>query len=196
MAKPINICHVTATIFFFLIISQLSSARILNSFSSNNLAATELALNLALPGDSVSASSAGAPEKDSSQHVLPCEMDSNKNFHMDIPAPERLSEKYGRLLSSARILNSFSSNNLAATELALNLALPDDSVSASSAGAPEKDSSQHALPCEMDSNKNFHMDILAPERLSGKYGRLVLNMLPKGPQPPSGPSKGGNNINN
>ncbi|CAJ1974559.1 unnamed protein product [Sphenostylis stenocarpa] len=30
----------------------------------------------------------------------------------------------------------------------------------------------------------------------GKYAPLVLNMLPKGPVPPSGPSKGINNLNN
>ncbi|KAG4392836.1 hypothetical protein AAZX31_04G202400 [Glycine max] len=30
----------------------------------------------------------------------------------------------------------------------------------------------------------------------GKYGPMILNMLPKGPVPPSGPSKGTNNLNN
>uniref|UniRef100_A0A5B7CB11 Uncharacterized protein n=1 Tax=Davidia involucrata TaxID=16924 RepID=A0A5B7CB11_DAVIN len=88
--------------------------------------------------------------------------------------------------SSARPLNGFYPNSLAATEPALNLALPGDN----GASPPEKDSS---LPCEMDSST----EILAPKRLGGKYGLpLVLNMLPKGPAPPSGPSKGTNNIKN
>ncbi|KAF5201568.1 hypothetical protein FRX31_008850 [Thalictrum thalictroides] len=33
------------------------------------------------------------------------------------------------------------------------------------------------------------------EKISGKYGSIVLNLLPKGTVPPSGPSKGSNSIN-
>ncbi|XP_028778859.1 uncharacterized protein LOC114735338 [Neltuma alba] len=37
---------------------------------------------------------------------------------------------------------------------------------------------------------------VALRRRARKYGPLVLNMLPKGGVPPSGPSKGTNNVNN
>ncbi|KAL2339465.1 hypothetical protein Fmac_007405 [Flemingia macrophylla] len=57
-----------------------------------------------------------------------------------------------------------------ATARPLNLALPSDTV------APPEEG---------------HL------RVAGKkFGPLVLNMLPKGPVPPSGPSKGTNGLNN
>ncbi|KAK7282431.1 hypothetical protein RIF29_11186 [Crotalaria pallida] len=69
----------------------------------------------------------------------------------------------------------------------LNIALPREGVVLKE----KEEQAGHVLPCE-------HMVVdVARKRLSGgKYGRLILNMLPKGTVPPSGPSKGINNINN
>ncbi|CAJ2641702.1 unnamed protein product [Trifolium pratense] len=78
-------------------------------------------------------------------------------------------------LSSARPLNDFS--HLPATS---NLALPSDRT----AMMPEKEG---------------HVSGVLEIRGGGKaaaYGPLILNMLPKGKVPPSGPSKGTNNLNN
>lgn len=56
----------------------------------------------------------------------------------------------------------------------------------------------HVSPCD-------HMRVVAAAGklpspgmrvAGGKYGPLILNMLPKGTVPPSGPSKGTNNSNN
>lgn len=73
--------------------------------------------------------------------------------------------------SSARLLN--------------NIALPS-----------QEEPAGHVSPCD-------HMSVVAGKLPSpgmkvagGKYGALILNMLPKGTVPPSGPSKGTNNINN
>ena len=78
--------------------------------------------------------------------------------------------------SAARLLNGDFSLT------AVNLALPSDNVR-----------SQAAHVETAGKLTRFHAT--AP-RLAGKYGPLVLNMLPKGMKPPSGPSKRANNINN
>lgn len=81
--------------------------------------------------------------------------------------------------TSARLLNDF---KVTPAEPTVNdLALP-------TAGA--------VLPCHMDHVAAAGKGTPA-KRLAGKYGPLVLNMLPKGGHiPPSGPSKGTNNVNN
>uniref|UniRef100_A0A5B7CCN9 Uncharacterized protein n=1 Tax=Davidia involucrata TaxID=16924 RepID=A0A5B7CCN9_DAVIN len=91
MAKQIKLCHLTATIFFFLIICQSSTARPSNGFYPNK------PLSLALPGDEVSASTVPANPSEK-KHVQPCEMGYSKK--MGIPAPKRLGAKYGPLLLS------------------------------------------------------------------------------------------------
>ncbi|GMP69625.1 hypothetical protein CsSME_00028817 [Camellia sinensis var. sinensis] len=59
---------------------------------------------------------------------------------------------------------------------------------------PEKES---ALPCDLDSEVSFDVGVPAHERVRGRYGPLVLTMLPKGTMvPPSGPSKQHNDDNN
>lgn len=75
----------------------------------------------------------------------------------------------------------------------LNLALPSDRVVAPP--AEEEEPTGHVSAC---GHKRVVGKLPLPgTRLGGgKYGSLVLNMLPKGPVPPSGPSKGTNNLNN
>ena len=100
-------------------------------------------------------------------------------------------------LSSARLLNGFLSHDLTATEPTLNLALPvDDDVFNKS----ENDPKQQVLPCDhMVLIKNSHVGIMRSptQRLTGKYGPMILSMLPKGsPNTPSGPSHGHNDVKN
>lgn len=101
--------------------------------------------------------------------------------------------------SSARLLHDSFPQNLAASEPDFNLALPSDNViDASPENPSEKDESRHVnVPCEMESNKNKdkNSDVKVGARLAGKYGPTLLNMLPKGSVPNSGPSKGSNDIN-
>ncbi|BFG22975.1 hypothetical protein CerSpe_092490 [Prunus speciosa] len=58
---------------------------------------------------------------------------------------------------------------------------------------------QHVFPCHTvntDQASSSHLPA-APRfgaAAAAKYGPLVLNLLPKGPTPPSGPSKGTNNL--
>lgn len=73
--------------------------------------------------------------------------------------------------SSARPLNDFS--QLAETS---NIALP----------------SERAMPEE----KEGHISVVRERGGAKSYGPLILNMLPKGKVPSSGPSKGTNNLNN
>ena len=87
--------------------------------------------------------------------------------------------------SSARPLNK--PLNLAANEPLLELELPQENVVVV-AYSLDKDS-HHVLPCDMEPSK-LAFPYKAP-RLSGKYGPLLLNVLPRGqPTPPSGPSPG------
>ncbi|KAH7854585.1 hypothetical protein Vadar_015624 [Vaccinium darrowii] len=88
MAKPSTLYHLTATILIFLIITQFSSARPLRAFNPS----TELPENPALPGGAL-------PEKDSSEQVFPCEMESNQNSATEFSsAPKaRLGGRYGPL---------------------------------------------------------------------------------------------------
>ncbi|KAJ9160455.1 hypothetical protein P3X46_025855 [Hevea brasiliensis] len=90
----------------------------------------------------------------------------------------------------ARLLHEHHSlsQNLAASEPALNLALPSDKLIDSS---PSEKDSEHVIPCEMDSS-----NVKVEARLAGKYGPRILNMLLKGPVSYSGPSKGTNDVNN
>ena len=102
--------------------------------------------------------------------------------------------------NSARLPNVFLSHGLAATEPTLNLALPLDDGGflvldkPATATSEEQDVSKPlVLPCDhMVRIKNTHVGLRRPPRLAGKYGPMVLNMLPKGPVPSSGPSGGTN----
>lgn len=99
--------------------------------------------------------------------------------------------------SASRPLNDFSSN-LAATEPTFNLALPTDGVVMPE---EEKIKEEPAAAGHVSSPCDHHMMRLAGSSTSGgrKYkgtGALILNMLPKGKIPPSGPSKGTNDLNN
>ncbi|XVE90974.1 hypothetical protein DITRI_Ditri20bG0118600 [Diplodiscus trichospermus] len=104
-------------------------------------------------------------------------------------------------LSLARLLNhDFPSHGLAATEPTLNLALPVDDENNEVFDKLEQDSKPKFLPCDhMVHIKNSHVGILrsSTPRLSGKYGPMILSMLPKGvPVPPSAPGKGSNDVKN
>ena len=88
--------------------------------------------------------------------------------------------------SSARPLNK--PLNLAANEPLLELELPQENVVVV-AYSLDKDS-HHVLPCDMERSKpsKLAFPYKAP-RFSGKYGPLLLNVLPRGKStPPSGPS--------
>ncbi|WRX12432.1 hypothetical protein QQP08_004919 [Theobroma cacao] len=106
--------------------------------------------------------------------------------------------------SSARLLNGFLSHGLqAATEPTLNLALPLDSSDdvVVTTTSQEKDPNHHqqqVLPCDhMVTIKNSHTGtLMRSPRLAGKYGPMILSMLPREPVPSSGPSKGTNDIKN
>jgi len=92
--------------------------------------------------------------------------------------------------SSAR---PFSHNyfSLVATHPTVNLALPSDRVVR--VVLPETPGRVSACAHMRAAGKQpFPVTRLA----GGKHVPLVLNMLPKGPVPPSGPSKGINNLNN
>ncbi|XWS65605.1 hypothetical protein CRYUN_Cryun05aG0128000 [Craigia yunnanensis] len=102
-------------------------------------------------------------------------------------------------LSSARLLNGFLSHDLTATEPTLNLALPvvDDDNNNDVFDKSENDPKPRVLPCDhMVLIKNSHVGIMRSptQRLTGKYGPMILSMLPKGPVPSSGPSKGTNDV--
>ncbi|KAK9283934.1 hypothetical protein L1049_012191 [Liquidambar formosana] len=98
--------------------------------------------------------------------------------------------------SSARVLldhGSLPANSLAATQPELNLALPGDNL----IDASSEKNSHHGLPCDMGSDKKVDLEAeRSREGLMRKYGPLFLNMLPKGPLPPSGPSPGINGEKN
>lgn len=60
---------------------------------------------------------------------------------------------------------------------------------------------QRVFPCHTDNTDQASSSHLPAAPRFGaaavaKYGPLVLNLLPKGTNPPSGPSKGTNDINN
>ncbi|KAG2730628.1 hypothetical protein I3843_01G297200 [Carya illinoinensis] len=97
--------------------------------------------------------------------------------------------------SSARLLNIVLINPPADEQADMNLQLPGDNVFL---GFPLKKESRHVLPCHgnrMESS-NSKRSFPATPKLTGKYGPMVLSMLPKGPLPPSGPSKRINDSNN
>ncbi|XP_022764426.1 uncharacterized protein LOC111309689 [Durio zibethinus] len=94
--------------------------------------------------------------------------------------------------SSARLLNGFLSNGLAATEPTLNLELPVEDFDKSG-----QDPKPQVLPCDhMVPIRSSHVGLVRSPRLAGKYGPMILSMLPKGPVPSSGPSKGTNDVRN
>ncbi|KAJ0100958.1 hypothetical protein Patl1_06733 [Pistacia atlantica] len=93
-------------------------------------------------------------------------------------------------LSSARPLHDFMLQNIdsgepAAAAAAYSIALPSDKVNSSE----EEDDANNG------ENSEKEISVSTP-RISGKYQPLVLNILPKGTVPPSGPSKGTNDVNN
>ena len=86
--------------------------------------------------------------------------------------------------------------NLAANEPLLELELPQENVVVV-AYSLDKDS-HHVLPCDMEPSKpsKLAFPYKAP-RLSGKYGLLLLSVLPRGVHPPPpGPSPGIDDDNN
>lgn len=95
--------------------------------------------------------------------------------------------------SSARRLNV--PQNPAADQPALYLVLPADGAVVV-AFPLEKDGSQAVFPCEMEESGKPKPAFPASPRLAGKYGPMVLTMLPKGQLPSSGPSKGTNSVHN
>ncbi|XP_054797456.1 uncharacterized protein LOC129302541 [Prosopis cineraria] len=87
-------------------------------------------------------------------------------------------------LSSARLFNGV---GLAATEPAtVALALPSDT----GVGAVNKVTASRVRSTKL------RIRAVALPRRTGKYGPLVLNMLPKGTVPPSGPNPQIHNVNN
>ncbi|CAL0327553.1 unnamed protein product [Lupinus luteus] len=92
--------------------------------------------------------------------------------------------------SYARLLNGVTS--LVHSETALNIALPSEGVFLKE----KEELVDHALP--RDHTVVVTGKVQSPEiNLSGgKYGPLILNMLPKGTVPSSGPSKRINNVKN
>lgn len=103
------------------------------------------------------------------------------------------------VLSSARPLinGHFPQSIAAATEPDFNkIALPSNKVNA----PPVKDD-RFAKPCDMDAGKRSDTGIPAAEVVyqptaAGKYRPLVLNVLPKGRIPSSGPSRRTNAVKN
>jgi hypothetical protein len=96
--------------------------------------------------------------------------------------------------SSARPLNV--PQNLAAGEPALYLALPADSTVVVAFPLEKDGSSRAVFPCEMEESGKPKAGFPASPRLAGKYGPMILTMLPKGSRPSSGPSKGTNSVHN
>ncbi|XWS08380.1 hypothetical protein CRYUN_Cryun41cG0074700 [Craigia yunnanensis] len=106
-------------------------------------------------------------------------------------------------LSSARLLNDFLSHGLPATDPTFNLALPVDNDNDNDNDVFDKsehDPKPQVLPCDhMVPIKNSHVGIIMRSptpRLAGKYGPMILSMLPKESVPSSGPSKGSNDVKN
>ncbi|KAJ4720214.1 hypothetical protein OWV82_008077 [Melia azedarach] len=98
--------------------------------------------------------------------------------------------------SSARQLHDYLPQNLAVPEptaTSFRIALPSDKVEAS----PKKVKQQprHDMEAKQNSEMRSFVSASAP-KLAGKYRPLVLNILPKGTVPPSGPSKGINDVKN
>jgi hypothetical protein len=90
--------------------------------------------------------------------------------------------------SSARPLYTNLLQSITATESALPMENMDDVYVNPTM---EKDS-KHVLPCHMEIGEGSN---IRSTRLAGKFGPMILNVLPKGTIPPSGPSKGGNSLN-
>ncbi|KAM1020360.1 hypothetical protein ACFX13_042337 [Malus domestica] len=64
---------------------------------------------------------------------------------------------------------------------------------------PSESQKQQVLPCHTN-DSNIQASAAETPRFgaaaAAKYGPLILNLLPKGTKPPSGPSKGTNDLNN
>ncbi|KAJ8763998.1 hypothetical protein K2173_004870 [Erythroxylum novogranatense] len=93
--------------------------------------------------------------------------------------------------SSARVLQGHLLQS-SATQPSLNLELPGENVEDMSVEL--KDSEKHTSACDMEFTEKPASKI--PSGISRRYGPMILNMLPKGAIPSSGPSKGTNSINN
>ncbi|KAG5223430.1 hypothetical protein IMY05_C0964000200 [Salix suchowensis] len=95
--------------------------------------------------------------------------------------------------SSARPLSADLLQSLTATEPALNLALPMENMDDVFVNPAVEKDSEHVLPCHTEIGEGSD---IGSARLAGKFGPMILNLLPKGTVPPSGPSKGTNSLNN
>ncbi|KAJ6757765.1 hypothetical protein OIU74_026939 [Salix koriyanagi] len=95
--------------------------------------------------------------------------------------------------SSARPLSANLLQSLTATEPALNLALPMENMDDVFVNPAMEKDSEHVLPCHTEIGEGSD---IGSARLAGKFGPMILNLLPKGTVPPSGPSKGTNSLNN
>ncbi|XVF24320.1 hypothetical protein REPUB_Repub13aG0117600 [Reevesia pubescens] len=98
-------------------------------------------------------------------------------------------------LSSARLLHDFVSNGLPATDdqPTLNLALPVHDFDKYLEQVVDPKPCDHMIPIK---DSHGHVGTLRSPRLAGKYGPMILNMLPKGPVTSSGPSKGTDDVKN
>ncbi|KAK7410815.1 hypothetical protein VNO78_01950 [Psophocarpus tetragonolobus] len=104
-------------------------------------------------------------------------MENQKQRHQNLAVAAMLLAFLLMTPSMGRPLNDDNYLRLGASEDAFNLALPSDRAE--------------------EGVKPGHVSRCGEMRVArGKYGALILNMLPKGPVPPSAPSKGTNNLNN
>lgn len=107
-------------------------------------------------------------------------------------------------LSSARPLLDFALqaiDNGEPAAAAYSLALPRDKVNSLEKEDDANNGEVSKVPCHCkapETNmKNSDKEISAlSQRISAKYRPLLLNILPKGTVPPSGPSKGKNDVKN
>ncbi|XP_044462454.1 uncharacterized protein LOC123193497 [Mangifera indica] len=107
-------------------------------------------------------------------------------------------------LSSARPLLDFALqaiDNGEPAAAAYSLALPRDKVNSLEKEDDANNGEVSKVPCHSKAPgtnmKNSDKEISAlSQRISAKYRPLLLNILPKGTVPPSGPSKGKNDVKN
>ncbi|KAG1338134.1 hypothetical protein COCNU_04G004400 [Cocos nucifera] len=93
--------------------------------------------------------------------------------------------------SASRPINGFRSANMPAMDPGLNIALPKEILH-----IPPLDSSPPTVsPCNLASPVSTKSSASSKAEIEEKYKPLLLNLLPRGKVPPSGPSKGTNNHN-
>lgn len=93
--------------------------------------------------------------------------------------------------STSRPINGFHSANIPAMEPGLNIALPKEILHI----PPLESDPLNVSPCNLASPVSTKSSASSKAELEEKYKPLLLNLLPRGKVPPSGPSKGTNNHN-